>query len=186
MKILYANESKNWLDSIEEQIAQNFMVVCYNRLMFVGKMQKFFEEVASQNKIDILDGWTEKLKNGLTFSQTEREITHKLHSSRNEDRQSGRGSISANGTEYEIIFDAKRVQFCSSGQQKLMGAILTLATSYFAKKQNWQVITLLDDITAKIDEKNQEYLTSIINFAGTQTIISTIEKPKGNCFCITL
>lgn len=186
MKILYAGESKIWLDSVEEQIAQNFVVVCYNRLMFADKMQRFFNEIESKNKIETVDEWTQMLKNGTTFSNIEREIIQRLKNLRNEDKQAGRSKISINVAEYEIIFDTKRVQFCSSGQQKLMGGILTLATSFFAKKQNAEVITLLDDINAKIDEKNQGYFESIIEFVGTQTVISTIEKPQKNYFFINL
>lgn len=184
LKILFMNESKIWLGSIEEQISQCLVTIAYNRLMFIQKMQQFFTEVSPSHTIDIFSMPTDLLKHRETFSTVEKQLIKTLEGARVLDRVSNKTTVGK--AEYCITFEGKDIEYCSSGQQKLIGAMLTLATGYFAKQTRSGIVILLDDITAKIDNKNQSYLENVIKFTDCQTIISTIYQPRNSCYNVCL
>ena len=177
IKILLLSGNGAWLNSIEEQIAQNLTVIFYNRLSFIQKINDFCKENSIELTISAENRYIGMLDEKQTFSAVEKQIMHDLKNARNLDRDTNRNSIGVNNVEYKINFRKQKIEFASSGQQKLAGTVLTLATAFHVKKINNGVIVLLDDITAKIDEKKQEYVYDIIKFVSCQTVISTIEKP---------
>lgn len=187
LKILHLSGNKTWLDSIEEQISQNLTVILFNRLNFIQKVAEFFKEINVIHTVDVHNQYVSMLKNKETFSSIEQKIVGDLFSSRETDRIQNRNSISMNDVEYQLTFSGKNSCFASSGQQKLLGSLTAIATGYFAQKSHNGVVILLDDITAKIDEKNQNFLHSIIEFSNCQTIITTIHRPfHHHCFQISL
>jgi len=177
IKILLLSGNGAWLNSIEEQIAQNLTVIFYNRLIFTKKINNFCIENSIELTIYAENKFIQMLNEKQTFSSVEKQIVQDLQNTRNIDRDTNRNSIGINNVEYRINFRKQKIEFASSGQQKLAGTLLTLVAAFYAKKINNGVIVLLDDITAKIDEKNQEYIYNVIKLVSCQTVISTIEKP---------
>lgn|GEM_PF-4686190 len=186
LKILHLSGNKTWLDSIEEQISQNLTVILFNRLNFIQKLAEFFKEINVTHTVDVQNQYVSMLKNKETFSSIEQKIVGDLFFSREADKAQNRNSISVNDVDYQLTFSGKNSCFASSGQQKLLGSLIAIGTGYFAQKSHNGVIILLDDITAKIDEKNQNFLHSIIEFSNCQTIITTINLLVNNHFNINL
>jgi len=186
IKILLLSGNNTWLISIEEQVAQNLTVIFYNRLSFVQKINDFCKENSIEMTVHAENKYIGMLDEKQTFSSVEKQIIQDLKNTRNLDRDTNRNSIGINNIEYKTNFRKQKIEFASSGQQKLAGTVLTLATAFYVKKINNGVVVLLDDITAKIDEKNQEYIYDIIKFVSCQTVISTIEKPANSFNCIKL
>ena len=186
LKILHLSGNKSWLDSIEEQISQHLSIVMFNRLNFVIKVGEFFTEIGVNHAVDVENKYVTMLKQKATFSSIEQTIVGDLFEVRNVDKTQNRNTISMNDVEYKLTFNGKNSCYASSGQQKLLGSLTAIATGYFAKKTHSGVMILLDDITAKIDEKNQNFLHSIIEFSNCQTIITTINLPADNHYCISL
>lgn len=186
LKILHLSGNKTWLNSIEEQISQNLTVIFFNRLIFIQKIAEFFTKIDIKHTIDIENCYVSMLKNKETFSSIEQQIAKDLLTARDSDKVQNRSSISMNDVEYLLTFNGRNSCYASSGQQKLLGSFVSIGTGYFAKKSHNGVVILLDDITAKIDEKNQELLHSIIEFSGCQTIITTIHSPINQCYNIHL
>lgn len=176
IKILITNGNKTWLSGIEEQIAQTLTVIFYNRVTFIQKIQKFFCTISSVNTVTTDDPYVAMLKSEYKFSQIEQKIIQELEKVRMQDKEQGRSSNIANDTTYDIVCNGKKIEYCSSGEQKLTGTLLAVATGYCASQIKHNVVVLLDDITAKIDNKNQAYLHSIIDFSKCQTIISSVTK----------
>ena len=177
IKILLTNGNPTWLSSIEEQIAQSLTVVSYNRLLLVQKLNAFLGEVSAGSTIEIVEKYINLLQEKHTFSHIEKQIAQDLLLSRNIDKAQNKNSVSINDAEYKIRFRKQKIDFCSSGQQKLMGTMLTLGVAFNLMQLGRSVITLLDDIVAKIDSYNQEHLHEIILFTKCQTVITSIDAP---------
>jgi recombinational DNA repair ATPase RecF len=158
----------------------------FNRLNFVQKIAEFFKEINVIHTVDVQNQYVSMLKNKETFSSIEQRIVKDLIASREADKTQNRNAISMNDVDYQLTFSGKNSCFASSGQQKLLGSLIAIGTGYFAQKSHNGVIILLDDITAKIDEKNQNFLHSIIEFSNCQTVITTINLPANHYYCINL
>jgi recombinational DNA repair ATPase RecF len=176
-KILLTSGNASWLSSVEEQIAQIITVIFYNRLSFVQKIQDFFNLLNINCKIDAGGNCMIMLQNQEKFAQIEGKIMQILEKSRVQDKDAGKSTNIANEVCYEIAYNGVKIEYCSSGQQKLVGALVAVASGFCAKQIRNNVIVLLDDITAKIDDANQEYLHTVIEYTQCQTVVSTILQP---------
>lgn len=186
MKILLTSNNNTWVTGIETQIAQILTIIFYNRLTFIQKIQKFFNDISAAYTIELDNPYIKMLKNEYKFSQIEHQITQELERTRIQDKEQGRSSNIANDITYNITCNKRTVEYCSSGEQKLTGALIAVATGYCASQIKNNVVVLLDDITAKIDDKNQEYLYSVIHNTKCQTVISSVTKPHHSTNCIEL
>lgn len=177
IKILLMNGNQTWLSSVEEQIARTLTVISYNRLLLIQKLNTFLDEVSTGSKIEIAEKYINLLQEKHTFSYIEKQIMEYLLLSRNIDKSQNKNSVSINDAEYIIYLRKQKIEFCSSGQQKMMGTMFTLGVAFNLMEMRKSVITLLDDIIAKIDSYNQEHLRNIILFTKCQTVITSIDAP---------
>lgn len=178
LKILALSNNDTWLSTVEEQISHILTIILYNRYLLLEKINQFCSEINLKSSARLSNKYTQLFDEKKPFIYIEKQITEDLKNTRKIDKISNRSSISINTVEYNIIFNGKNIEFTSSGQQKLIGAIYALGVAFEKQKSSQGTIVLLDDITAKIDGNNQQYLEEVILHTNCQTIISTIEKPN--------
>lgn len=158
------------------------------RAAFVYKIEPLFEKLLkdldfSNSGVDIsfsyLRGWDESISLELL-----------LEKNREKDRKAGFTQLGPHRADLKIrVGKFQADQVLSRGQQKLLVCAMVIAQAVFIKNEwNKDVVVILDDVVAELDNKALNKVLKILTNIGAQVILSTIEKDKALMmreFCIS-
>jgi DNA replication and repair protein RecF len=170
----------NWLNHIEEKIAELSVVIIHNRLKCIKIINSFLDTLNIHYLKPIFDinGEIEmqlKLDDGARINEF---IESKLKQCRAHDARSQRCSIGAHKSEIVVVDREKNrhASLCSTGEQKSMIIALLLGQSYaIYSHSKIAPILLLDEIFAHLDDKRRGDLVLELEKTPSQIWISSTD-----------
>jgi len=172
------NINNNWLNSLEEQIAETGVAIAAARNEQIAKLNNFMEHNVDDifpEAILQLDGTIEKMLNEKPAIFVEDFYKESLYNLRRSilfnDTSSG-----INKTDLKAIYKKKNVpaNLCSTGEQKslLLSIILSQARCITNHKQTPPIL-LLDELDAHLDNIKKEAFINKVDELNTQVFLTT-------------
>jgi DNA replication and repair protein RecF len=161
-----------WLDQLERKIAEDGIAITIARQQLAQALESSQSDMMSSpfpkfqaTMTGVVDQWCQE----MPALKAEQKLTEALAKSRHEDAQGGT-LFGPNKSDLAIVHLAKCLpaELCSTGEQKMLLLALTLAfVKYQAQQHQRNVILLLDDVVAHLDDNHRDYLfNEVQRYAG--------------------
>jgi len=178
IKCSNGNADKNWLESLEDNMATTGVAIAAARREQIARLNTFIEQepdgVFPNVELE-LDGMIEKKLDSLPAIEAEDYYRNKLKAERKNVLYND-GVDGVNRTDFKVYYKKKRMpaELCSTGEQKslLISIILAQAKCQILNK-GFAPMLLLDEITAHLDDAKREALLAKIRELNVQAWITS-------------
>ncbi|MHC0448875.1 MAG: DNA replication/repair protein RecF [Candidatus Lariskella arthropodorum] len=182
MKILYMQKFDDvWLKNIESEIADYAIRIRSTRLKCLEIFRSSLHDIGFIRHLNPSIELTEFLDKELVDSYDDEKkvyVSEKLKYYRDIDRKSNRSNFGPHKTDLIILSNINNlnIKYCSTGEQKLMLAAMTLAhAKSIYKISKISPLILLDEVLAHLDNKKQEILLLELLGINSQIFVTTTE-----------
>ncbi len=171
----------NWLNIIEEKIADASMIIASNRISAINSLQPELAKLTHpfpQGELLISGSIEEKLLSKIEVPQIIEFVKAQLKLNRISDRSAKRTGFGIHKSDFVVINAAKniRAKFCSTGEQKAMLISLVLAqVNSLTQETQTSPILLLDEIFAHLDNERKQYLINFFSVLNSQIWITSTD-----------
>lgn len=169
-----------WLNSYEKIIVDKSLQIAKTRAFVLAQLSDALEDFNSafiRPKIAIICKIQEAL-DSAEFSGAKAQLLEELQKNRQKDKFTGRTSIGAHRSNFEIKHYAKNIlaDMCSTGEQKAMIIATIVAHLHCVKKNfNGPIVLMLDDIFSHLDDNNKRELLKELQELKIQTWITSTD-----------
>jgi DNA replication and repair protein RecF len=177
LHVIFHRKDENWLQILEEKIAEENVKITKSRLEFVKLLQEIFDLYPSEFLRPIVDisGEIEKIYHSNSEEDAALEIADILRKNRHEDSERQTTSIGGLKTVW-IACHRKTLltaENCSTGEQKAFLISLILAVfRIYQRSRSGIPILLLDDLMVHLDENRRQKLAEELKCLNVQTFFT--------------
>lgn len=172
-----SKDGAKWLDIVENNIAENGVVIASARIEAVDFFNKAITSFASdfpKSELRVI-GEIEEMLQDKSAMQCEEFYRTKLAQNRQQDCESFRTDFGVHRSDFDAIFSVKNVSALrsSTGEQKAIMLGITMARARISSSyKNQATALILDEVMSHLDEGRKEMLLREINDLGLQTFCS--------------
>ena len=176
------SNDKNWLFSLEDNMASLGVAIAAARREQIAKLNKFIEKEPDDvfpNVVLELDGMIEKLLDEKPAVDVEDFYRNYLFSQRKSVAFNENGVDGVNKTDFKVLHRQKNMpaELCSTGEQKsLLISIILAQTKCQTLDKGFAPVLLLDEITAHLDDLKREALLEKIVGLNVQAWITSTDE----------
>lgn len=183
MKILEGEQNIKWLETIEKQIAELFIILATNRVLFCEEISKITKDLHHKSlicTINVTGFLEEKIKNG-TFKALEEEnnLRKRLSDSRSLDISTRKTLTGFQKASFDVFLIQNNLPalHSSSGEQKkaLFACIIATVKKLLLRKRN--IIVLIDEVIAKLDTEGQKDVINELALIEAQSFLTSTSAP---------
>ncbi len=174
---------ETWLDSLEQRMAAESMAIADARLQVLVHMQQAMTQIVEEgfpfpSAVLSIRGAEEFLVDQAAL-EAETALQRLLGESRVADAEAGRTHHGAHVSDFVVVHAQKQKEssLCSTGEQKALMLMLTLAASY--ARAHWTgkaPLLLLDEIAAHLDAERRQALFQLLPRLHMQYWLTTTEQ----------
>lgn len=181
LHIIFNRKDENWLEVIENKIAEQNIAITKNRLEFIRLLDEVFVNFAScflKPRVS-LSGTVEKIYSENSEETAVLEIAAELKRNRYIDAEKQTTSISAQKTFWEISHEITNFEAanCSTGEQKAFLISLVLAAlNVYKRTRKGTPVLLLDDLMVHLDRNRRKHLIEELLTINAQTFFTGTDR----------
>lgn len=164
----FNNDISKWLNIIEEKIANLGIQIALERIKMTDVLE--YNQLKQEN----FPKYTDKMKGGLeTLIEQNKQISDiselyksELSQRRQKDGFSGSTTFGSNRSDWSVFHEEKQIEasYCSAGEQKMLLTNIFLSfVVYNLTLDDRNLILLLDDVIAHLDQTHKNLLFKYIN-----------------------
>ena len=181
LHVIFNRKDENWLDVIEQKIAEENVIITKNRMEFIELLDGVFNNFPSKflRPRVKLNGAIEYIYSINSEETAVLEIASELKRNRYNDAEKQTTSISSQKTFWEISHEITNFEAanCSTGEQKAFLISLVLAAlRIYQSTRRGNPVLLLDDLMVHLDKNRRKHLVDELISINAQTFFTGTDK----------